>query len=244
MLHIKELSKRFNDNHALQQLSLDIKAGEIYCLLGSNGAGKSTTLNLLLGFLKADSGQIYIDEQCVDFDNKHSLANARDKIAYIPEQMNLYPQFNALENLEYLAKLSGIKPTKTQYQQALMQTGLAENMWKKALKDYSKGMRQKVGIAFAILRQAKLLLLDEPTSGLDPSATEEFIQIINNLAQQGASVLMVTHDLDCSAKLGDKFAILKQGNIVTQFSQKELAITPLQQRYQQAIYPEPVNLSA
>ncbi|WP_286268816.1 ABC transporter ATP-binding protein [Thalassotalea hakodatensis] len=244
MLRIEELTKAFNDNYALQQLSLNIEPGEIYCLLGSNGAGKSTTLNLLLGFLKADSGHIYIDEKLVDVNQKHSLATARDKIAYIPEQVNLYPQFNAMENLAYLANLGGIKPAYEQFEQALTQTGLAKNMWHKPLKDYSKGMRQKVGIAFAILRQAKLLLLDEPTSGLDPSATQEFIHIIDNLAQQGAAVLMVTHDLECSTTLGDKFAILKEGEVIEQFSQKDLASVPLHQRYQQSIYPQPINLSA
>ncbi|MBL4631137.1 MAG: ABC transporter ATP-binding protein [Paraglaciecola sp.] len=238
MLLINNISKRFSHDYAVQQLSLEVLPGEVFCLLGSNGAGKSTTLNLILGFLQADSGDIHIDQQKLDINDKHSISDIRQKIVYIPEQMNLYPQFSALENIEYLAQLSGISPTQSQCTAALTKTGLTKNMWDKPLKDYSKGMRQKVGIAFAIVREAKLLLLDEPTSGLDPSATAEFINIIQALAKQGAAVLMVTHDLECTTQLADKIAILKQGEIVSQFSHQDLAQESLSLRYHQAINPD------
>ncbi len=244
MLKIVDLTKQYRDHLALDNLSLEINAGEVYCLLGSNGAGKSTTINLVLGFLKAERGDIFIDNTRLLINNKADLLAAREKIAYIPEQMNLYLEFNAIENLSYLARLSGLNPDQKAFSAALTQTGLASDMWQKPLKHYSKGMRQKVGIAFAIVREAKLLLLDEPTSGLDPSAMEEFVGIVQTLALQGAAVLMVSHDLACAEKLGDKFLILNHGKSVARFSKQELLQQCLDQRYHQAINPKLVRLTA
>lgn len=238
MLKTKNLSKSFADKTALNDLSIEVKSGQILCLLGTNGAGKSTTLNLLLNFIEPDDGEIHIDGELITTSNKAAVKNARQKMAYIPEQVNLYEQFNAFENIEYLAKLSNIKTTEEQIAQSLVQTGLDAGMWHRPLKDYSKGMRQKVGIAFAIVRKAKLLLLDEPTSGLDPSATMEFIAIIRELAQQGAAVLMVTHDLYCAETLANRIAILKQGSVVDEFNNQGLAPGQLQQRYHGIISPQ------
>lgn len=235
MLTINQLSKQFSDHLALDNLSLQVNAGEIYCLLGSNGAGKSTTFNLILGFLTPDSGEISIEQTRFNANSKSIVQSAREKIAYIPEQMSLYSEFSAIENLHYLALLSGLKLTQNDYGAALTQTGLASEIWQKPLKNYSKGMRQKVGIAFAILRQAKLLLLDEPTSGLDPSAMEEFVCIVKMLAKRGAAVLMVSHDLACCEKLADKFGILKQGKLVAQFTHADLQQQALEPRYHQAL---------
>lgn len=242
MLTTKNLTKSFGAKIALSDLSIHVEPNQILCLLGTNGAGKSTTLNLLLNFIQPDSGEIIIDGQIIDAKDKKAVMSARQKIAYIPEQVNLYQQFNAIENLEYLAQLSGVKQASKQtIVNALTQTGLDQTMWHKPLKDYSKGMKQKVGIAFAIIREAKVLLLDEPTSGLDPSAINEFINIIRNLAEQGAAVLMVTHDLHCAEALADSMAILKQGKIIDSFDNKDLALGELQLRYHQAIDTTPLT---
>lgn len=235
MIRTENLTKTYGDKTALRDLTLNVETGEIFCLLGSNGAGKSTTLNLLLNFIQPDSGQIIIDEQPIDPKSNQSAAIARQKIAYLPEQVNLYQQFNSIENVRYLCELSGVKTTTVDIEYALEQTGLDQQMWLKPLKDYSKGMRQKVGIAFAIIRKAKILLLDEPTSGLDPSATDEFINIIKKLADNGAAVLMVTHDLYCAEKLANKMAILKQGHVVDAFDNQGLMSGAIATRYQQAM---------
>jgi ABC-2 type transport system ATP-binding protein len=235
MLVAKNLSKSFGDKTALKDLSLSIDAGKILALLGNNGAGKSTTLNLLLHFITPDSGQVLIDNQPIDSHNKRLVQMARQQMAYLPEQVILYEQFNAIENLQYLSKLSDINADINAIEQGLKQTGLDAVMWSKPLKSYSKGMRQKVGIAFAVISGAKILLLDEPTSGLDPSATREFITIIRELAQQGTAVLMVTHDLDCASSLANDMLILKHGQVVDQFSNQDMSANELKRRYHQAI---------
>lgn len=235
MLIAKNLTKSYGDKIALQDLSLNIVSGQIVALLGANGAGKSTTLNLLLHFITADSGQVIIDKQPVFGKNKASVQWARQQMAYLPEQVSLYDQFNAIENLHYLAKLSDIKCDQRAIEHGLNQTGLDPCVWHKPLKSYSKGMRQKVGIAFAIIRDAKILLLDEPTSGLDPSAIKEFMANISQLAQQGTAVLMVTHDLDCASALANHIMILKQGQVVDEFSNQDLLPAALKQRYHRAI---------
>ncbi len=238
MLEAIKLSKSFGDKQALIDLSIRVDPGEILCLLGANGAGKSTTLNLLLNFIEADSGKVIIDGEEIRADDKAAMHNSKQKLVYIPEQVNLYQEFNALENLEYLAQLSGITVNIGQIKQALSQTGLEQQAWQQPLKDYSKGMRQKVGIAFAIVRQTKILLLDEPTSGLDPSATLEFIAIIRQLANNGAAILMVTHDFWCAQALATHIGIMKQGQLVEQVDNVGLSLNALEQLYHDAINPQ------
>jgi ABC-2 type transport system ATP-binding protein len=235
MIEISHLSKSFGDNHALNDLCLSIPAGQVTCLLGANGAGKSTTLNLLLNFITPDSGRITIDNIDVQMEPEKS----KQKLVYLPEQVNLFEEFNAIENLQYLASLTKQVTRNEQIEDALIQTGLQKSAWLKPLSSYSKGMRQKVGIAFAILRQAKVLLLDEPTSGLDPSATREFIKIIELLAQRGAAILMVTHDLYCAHSLAKHIGIMKQGKLCTLLDNDTLTLDELDAHYHHIISGDP-----
>lgn len=235
MLEVSQLSKKFADKNALSNVSFKVAAGEIMCLLGANGAGKSTTINLCLGFLEPCRGEIKINNRTLDFKDKKSLEQSKNNIVYIPEQVNLYQEFNAIENISYLANLSNIRFSEQDIFSALEDTGLEQSSWKKPLKSYSKGMRQKVGIAFAIVRQAKVLLLDEPTSGLDPSATNEFIKIINKLAANGAAILMVTHDFYCANTLANKIGIMNKGKLIELIDNSQLSISSLEQIYHQSI---------
>jgi ABC-2 type transport system ATP-binding protein len=230
VLEAINLSKSFSNKQVLDSLSFTVGTGEIMCLLGANGAGKSTTLNLFLNFLQPDSGQALIDGSDV-----HSQDGSKDKLVYLPEQVNLYQEFNAIDNLKYLASLSGLQVSDEQINLALDETGLEQNARKQTLKSYSKGMRQKVGIAFAIIRQAKVLLLDEPTSGLDPSATREFIKIIEQLAAKGAAILMVTHDFYCAHTLADKIGIMDKGQLLTLLDNTQLSINTLENKYHELI---------
>ena len=227
MLKAEKLSKYFGAHKALDNLDLDIHSGEIYCLLGSNGAGKSTTINIFLGFIPASSGRALIDGMEVSVDNQQT----RNLIAYIPEIVNLYPTLTGLENLAFFSGLSGYRYTRDQLVGFTQTAGLQPSALDKRVSSYSKGMRQKVGIAIALAKQAKALFLDEPTSGLDPHASNEFAQIITRLSGQGVSTLMATHDLLMAKNLGHRVGIMHQGALRHELPSGEVSYSELTDLY-------------
>ncbi|ASK21766.1 ABC transporter ATP-binding protein [Halomonas sp. N3-2A] len=194
----------------LQQLDLHIRAGETYALLGANGAGKSTTLSLFLGFLAPRSGSVRVH----GIDPIAQPAEARRHIAYIPENVALYEHLSARENVAYLLDLAGQKERQSVIDNALMAAGLDAAALDRRVGGFSKGMRQKVAIALALARQVPALLLDEPTSGLDPQATTEFNRLLGLLSEQGVTILMVTHDLLSAADVADRIGFLDAGRLV------------------------------
>ncbi len=212
MLVANQLSKSFGKQRVLDQLSFAVEPGQALCLLGANGAGKTTCINIFLGLIPPSSGSASVNGINV----QDSVKTTQD-IFYLPENIALYESLNALENLQYLCCLSKLNKSESELRDALELVGLDPIHYKKQLANYSKGMRQKVAIAFAILKDAKALLLDEPTSGLDPVATRDFIQLIQRLKAKGAAVLMVTHDLYCADVLADIIYIMAQGKVLKQF---------------------------
>lgn len=231
MLEAIDLTKTYGSHLALDGLTFKVAPGKALCLLGANGAGKSTTLNLFLHFLEATKGRALID----GIDVRQQPALVRKAVMYLPEQMNLYPQFTAVENLAYLAAISDVPVTDNSIRTALSEVGLQLTAHDQRLAVYSKGMRQKVGIAFAILKNAKALLLDEPTSGLDPSATREFIEVVQRLKQKGTAVLMVTHDLHCALALADEIYIMRAGKACDILSTESLTLAELEAAYFQVM---------
>lgn len=227
MLIAENLTKQYGDYTALDKLNLEIKAGEVYCLLGSNGAGKSTTINIFLGFIPATAGRALIDGQVVDVNN----AATRNLVAYIPEIVNLYPTLTGMENLEYFSALSGFKYTRKELTEYMQTAGLQSVAFDKRVNSYSKGMRQKVGIAIALVKKAKALFLDEPTSGLDPHASNEFAQIITRLSAQGVSTLMATHDLLMAKNLGNRIGIMHKGILRHEMNAAEVSDADLTRFY-------------
>ena len=227
MLHAQNLTKDYDGNRALDSLNLSVEAGDIYCLLGANGAGKSTTINLFLNFIKPTSGLAVIDQMDV---NKEPL-KTKEVIAYIPENLNLYGELTGLENLEYFVGLSGRKYAKDQLSEYLRESGLQEAAHQQRVKGYSKGMRQKVGIAIALAKRAKALLLDEPTSGLDPKASNEFSELLVKLSSQGVATLMATHDLFRAKETGTDIGIMKSGVMVEQLSADDINHSDLEKLY-------------
>ena len=173
--------------------------------------GKTTTINCILGFLKPDGGKVNI----AGIDPVHDVVKARQQLAYIPEQVALYPKLSGLENLVYMSKVAGVSKSTAEFKQLLNQVDLPYYATDKAVGSYSKGMRQKVGIAIALAKSAKALILDEPTSGLDPSASHEFSQLIQDLAKNGVAILMATHDLYRAQEDAHSIAIMKPGNFGT-----------------------------
>jgi len=209
-LKIKNLSKTFGETKALIDLNLELKKDDIFCLLGANGAGKTTTVNLCLNFIKPTSGEILINGE-----NLSDLGSSiHQKITYIPEQVALYPELTGLENLEYLLKLSNFKDQSKSLESFLEEAGLQKEAYNLPVKGYSKGMRQKVGIALALARKSEILILDEPTSGLDPSSADDFVSLIKKMNSKGSCVFMVTHDIHRAVKLASRIGIMKSGRLV------------------------------
>ena len=222
------LVKQYGEHVALKGLDLSIDAGEVFCLLGANGAGKTTTIQLFLGFIEPTAGSAQIKGMEV---RDHGLATKRC-LAYIPENVMLYPNLSGLENLEYFTTLAGIEDLEAaRLVDTLRQAGLQDDAIHQRVGGYSKGMRQKVGIAMAIARRAELLLLDEPTSGLDPKASNEFSNLVSQMRDDGVAVLMATHDLFRSREVGTRIGIMKRGVLVDQFKTEDVSHTELEKIY-------------
>ena len=225
MININKVSKTFDDYMALDQLSLLVKPGEIYGLLGANGAGKSTTINLILGFLKPDKGTIQIFNDLVVPENRNSL------IGYIPENVNLYSYLSGVENLDYFCQLSGFNHNAKELSIFLKECGLQTSAHNKRISTYSKGMRQKVGIAIAYAKKAKIYLLDEPASGLDPLSSNELSDLLKKLASNGSSILMASHDLFRVRETCNKIGILKNGKLLKEMKASDVTSEELEGVY-------------
>ncbi|WPQ62638.1 ABC transporter ATP-binding protein [Chitinophaga sancti] len=230
-LEAVQLTKKYNEYTALNNLNLQIEPGEIFCLLGQNGAGKTTTINLFLGFAEATAGSALIKGIKVTPDT----AKIRRHIAYIPEIVQLYGNLSGVENLDFFSRLAGFRYSGDSLKSFLNNAGLQEKAHRERLSTYSKGMRQKVGIAIALSKNAEIILMDEPTSGLDPKATDEFTQICKELAKEGRSILMATHDIFNAVNVGSRIGIMKQGNLVHVLNTKDITANELQKLYLEMI---------
>ena len=227
MISIKNITKRFGRFEAVNDLSIEINEGEIYGLLGSNGAGKSTTINILLGFLEPDKGEAFID----GMDVTTNVDSVRKKIGYISENVNLYPYLSGIENLNYFCKIAGEAYNDEALSKILNDCGLDSNAINKKVDSYSKGMRQKVGIAIAFAKKAKVLLLDEPASGLDPLASTELSTTLKSLAEKGTAVLMASHDIFRIRETCDRIGILKNGSLIDQMDTSKVTTNELEKIY-------------
>lgn len=213
VIETKALHVSLDNKEVLKDLSFNVNKGEVFALLGGNGAGKSTTLKTLLGFIKPASGDILINRQSVTND----AIEARRNIAYLPESAALYDHLTAVENLNYFLSLADIKKQPDAIHEALTRVALQQPAWHQTMRQYSKGMRQKVALALALLRNAPILFLDEPTSGLDPMAIDEFNRLVSQLADEGATVLMVTHDVYGACQVAHRIGLLRDGQLVGRF---------------------------
>lgn len=227
MLEAKNLTKKYGNHTALNNLSLSIGEGEIFALLGQNGAGKTTTINLFLGFIEPTSGEARINGVSAA-DNPQGI---KQYLAYIPETVMLYPNLTGIENLEYFSALAGFDYLKSDLRDLLSTAGLQPQAFDQKLAGYSKGMRQKVGIAIAMAKKAKVLLLDEPTSGLDPKASNEFSGIIKTLAAHGTAILMATHDIFRAKEVATRIGIMKEGTLQSVIDAATISANELEALY-------------
>jgi ABC-2 type transport system ATP-binding protein len=240
-LNVKDLSKKFDQFTAVDSLSFTIQPGEIVGFLGPNGAGKSTTLKMIAGFLSPDAGSIFLS----GLEVKKDEVAFKKKIGYLPESNPLYEDLFVLEYLNFLANVHAIPSPSKRIEEVIAQTGL-QSMQHKKIGFLSKGFKQRVGIAAAILHAPELILLDEPTAGLDPNQLIEIRGLIQSLSKD-AMILFSSHILQEVAAITDRVLVLHQGKLVanqsiaslTQSSQHNLLV-----QFQEDItaYLQPIQL--
>jgi ABC-2 type transport system ATP-binding protein len=229
MLQAIDLSKRYEDGLlALDSLNLEVNPGEIFCLLGANGAGKTTTINLFLNFIDTTGGQALIDGIDVTKDPLES----KKYVSYVSENVMLYGNFTARQNLDFFAKLGGKEDmTKEDYYMHMRRVGLQEEAFEMKVKKLSKGMRQKVGLTIAIIKDAPNILLDEPTAGLDPKAAAELLKILAGQRDQGKAILMCTHDIFRAKIIANRVGIMKEGRLIMVRTREEFLEEDLEKIY-------------
>ena len=227
MIITNNLTKKYGEQVVLDHLNLNVNEDEIYCLLGANGAGKTTTINLLLGFIEPTSGSAQINQLSV----QENLKATKQFLAYIPENLMLYSSLTAVENLDYFAGIAGKNLSTAILKDLLKESGLQPGAFDKRISTFSKGMRQKVGIAIALAKDAKVLLLDEPTSGLDPQASNEFGLLLQKLREKGVATLMATHDLFRAKEIGTHVGIMKDGQLKQEFVVDNITLNELEMFY-------------
>jgi ABC-2 type transport system ATP-binding protein len=231
VLQAMQLRKAYHGTTALASLDLTVDKGEIFCLLGQNGAGKTTTINLFLGFTEATGGKATINGVEV----RPGETVTKPFVAYIPEVVQLYGNLTGVENLDFFSRLAGFAYSPEQLRDFLRKASLQPEAHGKRLSTYSKGMRQKVGIAIALAKNADLILMDEPTSGLDPKATAEFTRLCRELAAAGKTIFMATHDIFNAVNVGTRIGIMKAGTLVHTVNTRDITATQLQQLYLETI---------
>lgn len=193
---------------ALRALNLEVRKGEIFGLLGPNGSGKTTTIKLLLGLLFPTDGEAFV------FGQPAADVRKNEKIGYLPEESYLYRFLNAEETLDFYGRLFNMSPSvrNTRAQDLIERVGL-KNDRKRILREYSKGMRQRIGLAQALINDPDLVILDEPTSGLDPLGARWMKDLIADLRTSGKTVIMCSHRLEDVQDICDRIAILSEGEL-------------------------------
>ncbi len=233
MLEVRDLTKVYDNTvRAVNNLNLTVNSGEIFVMLGANGAGKTTTMDLILGFIEPTEGTALIN----DIDVVKDPLEAKKYVAYVSENVMLYGNFTARQNLDFFTKLGGNKKaSKEDYDTAMRRVGLQEEAFRRRVKNFSKGMRQRLGIAIAIMKDAKLVLLDEPTSGLDPKGGAEFLELLRGLKAEGKAIFMSTHDIFRAKQIADRLGIMTNGNLATVLAREEIEQADLEQLYLQYV---------
>jgi ABC-2 type transport system ATP-binding protein len=229
MLEAVHLSKQYEDGLlAIDDLSFSVYPGKIFAMLGANGAGKTTTINIFLNLIEPTKGETKING-IVTHGNP---LEAKKFVSFVSENVMLYPEFTAIQNLDFFVRLGGRNNyTQNDYKNVLNRVGLQTDAFDKRLKGFSKGMRQKCGIAIAILKDVPAILLDEPTSGLDPKAGMEFIKLLEELREEGKAILMSTHDIFRAKEIADEIGIMNNGKLVMKKTRKEIENENLEELY-------------
>jgi ABC-2 type transport system ATP-binding protein len=229
MIETVNLTKRYEDGQlAVDHVNFRVEPGEIFCMFGANGAGKTTIINLMLNFIPPTEGTVLVE----GIDVTKEPLRSKDFVSFVSENVMLYGNFTAFQNLDYFTKLAGKRSlTKADYAKTLKSVGFQEEAFNQRAKNYSKGMRQKLGLAIAVIKDAPNILLDEPTSGLDPQSGQEFLELLIKLRDEGKSIFMSTHDIFRAKLIADRVGFMKKGQLGMLKTRRELEGEDLTELY-------------
>jgi ABC-2 type transport system ATP-binding protein len=211
LLEAKNLVKRYDDVTVVKGVSFSVARGEIFGLLGPNGAGKTTTILMLLGLSEISEGEARV----VGYDPVREPLSVKRRVGYLPDSVGFYDNLTAADNMRYMGRLIGLTPEQRELRikSSLEHVGLT-GVADRRVTTFSRGMRQRLGLAVILMKDAQIAILDEPTSGLDPQATVELLEIIRNLKHHGVSVLLSSHLLERVQSVCDRVALFNEGKIV------------------------------
>jgi ABC-2 type transport system ATP-binding protein len=220
IIETKDLTKKYGDFVAVDSLNLRVKQGEVFGLLGPNGAGKTTTILMLLGLTEPSAGRVKV----LGFDPARQPLSIKSRAGYIPDQVGFYDELSARENLIYIARLNGLSRQESakRIDDALEKVGLSQ-VAEHGVRTFSRGMRQRLGVADVLIKNPQLIIMDEPTQGLDPELAREFLQLIRELAGAGITILLSSHLLYQVQEVCDRVGLFRQGHMVLEGTVTELA---------------------
>jgi ABC-2 type transport system ATP-binding protein len=208
VIRAEALTKRYGATVAVDHLDLTVERGEVFGLLGPNGAGKTTTILMLLGLTEPSSGRATVE----GFDPLRRPLEVKRRVGYMPDSVGFYENLSGAANLRYSAALAGLADAEARIAAALERVRLQE-VARHPVRAYSRGMRQRLGVAEILMKQASIAILDEPTGGLDPQSTREFLDLIRSLKHDGMTILLSSHLLDLVQSLCDRVALFHRGRI-------------------------------
>jgi len=219
MLRVENVSKSYGQLRAVQDVTFEVRAGEIYGLLGPNGAGKTTTISMISGLLRPDAGKIMVN----GIDVWTNPRPAKSALGVVPQDIALYEELSALENLEFWGRLAGLKRADAKSRALELIKALAlEGRAKEPIKSYSGGMKRRINIGCRLVHRPKLLLLDEPTVGIDPQARSNILDFVRGLSSDGTAILYTTHYLEEAETLCQRIGIIDQGRLLAEGTLPEL----------------------
>lgn len=234
MIKVENIVKQFKDLKAVNDVSLEIKKGEIVCLIGPSGSGKSTVLRCINGLEKPESGHIYVNDQLLDEKNPETYKKLRSLMGFVFQHFNLFPNMTVLENLT-LAPIQVMKKSKDEAEQIACQylerVGLLDKKDEYPNK-LSGGQKQRVAIARSLCMNPQIMLFDEPTSALDPEMVIEVLEVMQELANEGMTMVVVTHEMGFARTVADRVIFLENGKIVEENTAEEFFRNPKTQRAQ------------
>ena len=218
-IRVKNLHKDFGEVYAVQGIDLEVQRGEIFSLLGPNGAGKSTVISMISGLLKPDQGEISV----TGYDIQKEPMQAKTAIGVVPQEIALYDDLSARENLTFWGKMYGLRgaPLKQRVDEILEVVGLTDRQ-KGRVGKFSGGMKRRLNIGIALLHKPDVVIMDEPTVGIDPQSRRNILESVKELNQQGMTVLYTTHYMEEAQELSNHIAIMDQGKIIASGTHNDL----------------------